>query len=272
MIKKFMIIIILAFFMISAVSASDINETVNSDNIEIQIQEFVEVNQFDLGELKIDDVVENDVVSEEEIAPIENNQEYSDSYIINEPENYNEIENYQYNDTYIEALLNETLNNDAGLDFNNYLIVSSHIFNDFLTDYEVFICMELGSCFKTIDFGESLSEFKQEIDKFKALTHDDLIFYNDYYHILTHDVEKSIVLSNDKLHTKFAFSINNSIVGSAGRIVVGAEGFINNILNSNFLNFNLFSLSCFQIFSNFMQIFINFNYYEYGFFPSKTIE
>ena len=258
--------------MISAVSASDINETVNSDNIEIQIQEFVEVNQFDLEELKIDDVVENDVVSEEEIAPIENNQEYSDSYVINEPENYNEIKNYQYNNSYIEALLNETLNNDTGLDFNNYLIVSSHIFNDFLTDYEVFICMELDLCFKTIDFGENLSEFKQKIDKFKVLAHDDLIFYNNYYHILTHDVEKSIFLSNDKLHTKFAFSIDNSIVGSADGIVGSAYGFINTILNSNFLNFNLFSLSCFQTFSNFMQIFINFNYYKYGFFPSKTIE
>jgi len=89
-----MIIAILAFFMISAVSASDINETVNSDNIEIQIQEFVEVNQLDLEELKMDDVVENGVISEEEIAPVENNQEYIDSYIINEPENYNEIEKH----------------------------------------------------------------------------------------------------------------------------------------------------------------------------------
>ena len=258
-----MIIAILVFFIISAVSASDIDESVNIDNAEIQIQEFVEVNQLDLEELKMDDVVENDVISEGNIAPIENNQEYSYSYIINNPENYNEIENYQYNDTYIESLINETLDNDTRLNLNNSKSV--HIYNDFLSDYEVLICMELDSSFKTIDFGESLSEFKQEIDKFKVLTHDDLIFYNGYCYILTHDVEKSIVLSNDKLHTKFVFSINNCIVGSA-------DSFIYNILNPNFSNFNLFSLSCFQTFSNFVQIFINFNYYEYSFFPSKTIE
>ena len=92
-----MIIAILAFFMISAVSASDIDESVNIDNAEIQIQEFVEVNQLDLEELKMDDVVENNVISEDYIAPVENNQEYIDSYIINNPENYNEIKNYQYN-------------------------------------------------------------------------------------------------------------------------------------------------------------------------------
>ena len=234
MIKKLMIIAILAFFMISAVSASDIDESVNIDNAEIQIQEFVEVNQLDLEELKMDDVVENGVISEDYIAPVENNQEYIDSYIINEPENYNEIENYQYNNTYIESLINEALDNDTRLNLNSIGLV--HIFKDFFTDYEVFICMELDISFKTIDFGESLSEFKHKIDKFKALIHDDLIFYNGYCHILTHDVEKSIVLSNDKLHTKFVFSINNCIVGSADR-------FIYNILNPNFSNFNLFSLS-----------------------------
>ena len=270
MIKKLMIIAILAFFMISAVSASDIDESVNIDNAEIQIQEFVEVNQLDLEELKMDDVVENGVISEDYIAPVENNQEYIDSYIINNPENYNEIENYQYNNTYIESLINETLDNDTRLNLNSIGLV--HIFKDFFTDYEVFICMELDISFKTIDFGESLSEFKHKIDKFKALIHDDLIFYNGYCHILTHDVEKSIVISNDKLHTKFAFSIDNSIVGSADGIVASADSFIYNILNPNFSNFNLFSLSCFQTFSNFVKIFMNFNYYEYGFFPSRTIE
>ena len=150
MIKKLMIIAILAFFMISAVSASDIDESVNIDNAEIQIQEFVEVNQLDLEGLKMDDVVENDVVSEGDIAPVENNQEYIDSYIINNPENYNEIENYQYNNTYIESLINETLDNDTRLNLNSIGLV--HIFKDFLTDYEVFICMELDISFKTIDF------------------------------------------------------------------------------------------------------------------------
>ena len=54
--KKFMILIILTLFMLPAVSASDIDETVNIDNGEIQVQEFsqneiiefVEVDQIDL--------------------------------------------------------------------------------------------------------------------------------------------------------------------------------------------------------------------------------
>ena len=90
------------------------------------------------------------------------------------------------------------------------------------------------------------------------MTHEDLIFYNNYYNVLTSDVEKCIILSSDKLHTKFAFSIDNSVVG-------GADSFIYNILNSNFSNFNSFSLSFFQTFSNFAIIFINTNYYEYFF-------
>ena len=74
MIKKFMIIILFAFFMISAVSASEINETAINDLAESQIHEFIEVNQIDIGEeITIDDIVEEDVVIEEEnIAPMKN--------------------------------------------------------------------------------------------------------------------------------------------------------------------------------------------------------
>ena len=58
MIKKFMIIILFAFFMISAVSASEINETAINDLAESQIHEFIEVNQIDIGEeITIDDIV-----------------------------------------------------------------------------------------------------------------------------------------------------------------------------------------------------------------------
>ena len=243
--------------MISAVSASEIDEAVFSDH--------AEVNQIDVGEeITVDDIVEDDVViGEENIAPMKSNYEYNDSYIINSHENYNEIENNQYNNSYIDALINETLDNVTVLELNNS-IVSVHIIDNIFLNHFIG-CMELDSIFETIDFGEGLSKFKDEIDKFKVLTHDDLIFYNEYYHILTHDVEKNMLLSDDKLLTKFVFSIDNSIVGSA-------DGFIYGISNSIFSNFNLFSLSCFQTFSNFVQIFININYYEHAFFPSKTIE
>lgn len=263
MIKKFMIIIILTLFMVSAVSASDIEELVNVENDEIQIQEFAEVDQLDFEECEMDDVVENDVVSEVEFAP-NNDQEYIDSYIINDPKNFNEIENHQYNNTYIETLINQTLTNNTNFDLNNP-IVSYHIFNDFPNEYEVFICMNIDSSHKTIGSASILSGF-DGIDKFKILTHDDLIFYNHYFHILTHDVEKNIIIiDNDKLHNKFVFSIDNSIAGSA-------DSFIYDILNPNFSNFYLFSMFSFQTFSNFVQIFININYHEYSFFPSKTIE
>ena len=251
--------------MISAVSASEIDEAAFSDHAEAKIQEFAEVNQIDVGEeITVDDIVEEDVViGEDKSAPTKSNQEYNDSYIINVPESYNEIENNQYNDTYIDALIYEALDDDANLDLNNS-VISVHIFNDFFVKYEVINCMKLDSTFKHIDFTGNLSKFKDEIDKFKVLTHEDLIFYNNYYHVLTHDVKKSIILSNDKLHTKFAFSIDNSIVGSA-------DALIYNFLNSTFSNFNSFSLSSFQTFSNSAIIFINTNYYE-SFFPSKTIE
>ena len=115
-----------------------------------------------------------------------------------------------------------------------------------------------------LDFESNLFKF-EDIDKFKILTHDDLVFYNDYCHILTHDVDKNIIISCDKLHTKFAFSIDNLIVGSG-------KAFTYAIFNPIFSNFYLLSFSTFQTFSDFVQIFMNINYYELSFFPSKTIE
>lgn len=218
-----MMIIILTLFLISAVSASDVDDVVSIDNSEIQIQESDEVDQLDFEEFEVDDVVENDVVSEEELTPIYN-QEYDNSYIINDLENLNEIEHFC-----IEVLKNEILNSNADLDFESNL-------------------------------------FKfEDIDKFKILTHDDIIFYNDYCHILTHVVDKNIIISCDKLHTKFAFSIDNLIVGSE-------KAFTYAIFNPNFSNFYLLSFSTFQTFSDFVQIFMNINYFELSFFPSKTIE
>lgn len=257
--------------MVPAVSASDIDEVVNSDNAEIQVQgvaenqiyEFDEVNQLDFEECKVDDVVGNDVVSEDEFAPIKYNQGYNDSYIINNPENFNEIENHQYNNSYIEALINETFSNNTNFDLNNSISVTYSIFNDLFNEYEIFIYLNFDLSHKTIGFASNLSEF-EGIDKFKILAHEDLIFHNVYCHFMIHDVDKNIFISNDKLHTKFVFSIDNSIAGDS-------DSFMYIILNPNFSNFNLFPFSSFQTFSNFVQIFIDINYYEL-FFPSKTIE
>ena len=123
--------------MISAVSASEIDEAVISDHAEVKIQEFAEVKQIDVGEeITVDDIVESDVViGEDNHAPTKYNQEYNDC-IINNPESYNEIENNQYNDTNIKALIVETWDNDTNLDLNDP-IVSVHNFNDFLDTFEV---------------------------------------------------------------------------------------------------------------------------------------
>ena len=100
-------------------------------------------------------------------------------------------------------MINETFDNDMGNDLNTSIVFHVYTFNYFFNDLEVFISMKLDLNFETIDFSYNLSKFK-EIDKFKVLTHEDLIFYNNYYNILTHDVEK-IILSIDKLHSKFVF-------------------------------------------------------------------
>ena len=108
----------------------------------------------------------------------------------------------QYNESF-KVLINETFDNDMGNDLNTSIVFHVYTFNYFFNDLEVFISMKLDLNFETIDFSYNLSKFK-EIDKFKVLTHEDLIFYNNYYNILTHDVEK-IILSIDKLHSKFVF-------------------------------------------------------------------
>lgn len=232
---KFKIVIVLLLFMISAVSASENNEIVNIDNSEILIPEFIEVNDLDFNEFENDDIVENDVIGEDEITPNNYNQEYNHSYIINEPENYYEIENFQYNN-YIESLINETLNNNSVLDLNNshFPSISNYFF------YDEMFYINFNSYNMDFSF---LSSFKG-IDKL-ILTHEDFIFYNDYCYILTHDVDKNIILSNDKLNTKFAFSINNSIIASENCFLI-------NFLNSN-------SFNCLQTFSNFVLIFVNIN-------------
>ncbi|MBQ9025575.1 MAG: hypothetical protein IJ104_04250 [Methanobrevibacter sp.] len=241
MIRKFLIIIVLTLFMVSVAYASDVDDdSVNMDNEEIQILDFIEVNKLDFEESNLEDVVDNNIISEDEIAPVKSNQEYNDSYIIDESKNYHKIENYQHNCSFI----NETLDNDTDLEFNNITItVSIHIFNNFFSKHDVFICMNLDSSFKTMDFSHNLSKFKQ-IDKFNVLTYD-LIFYNDYCNFLIHDVDVDMLISSDKLHTDYAFSIDNSIIGSNSNSIY-------NILSSNF--------SSFQTFSNFDQIFIiNYN-------------
>ena len=89
-------------------------------------------------------------------------------------------------------------------------------------------------------FASYLSQF-DGIDKFKILAHEDLIYHNDFCNFITHEVDQNIVMSNDKLHTGFVFSIDNSIEGNAA-------SFIHEILNSNFLNFKLFLLPFFKHF------------------------
>lgn len=66
-----------------------------------------------------------------------------------------------------------------------------------------------------------------EFKKSDILIHDILAFYNNYCHVLTHAVNKDVVLSKDKLNSKFAYCIDNSIVGISNDLS-------NTVLNSNF--------------------------------------
>ena len=110
-----------------------------------------------------------------------------ESFEVEEVENFN-----QY--TYIEDILNHTLSDHFVYSLNNTAYVSFHIFNNFLNNYEVFICMKLDAIFKTKDFSRCIFKFYE---------------YKEF---------EDIIQCSDKLNTNAAFSIDNSIVGLANNL------------------------------------------------------
>ena len=213
-IKKFIIFLILALFIINAAYAFDIEKTADIE-INDDVNEIVEVTKIDGISLAVDDIDNSEIIFEDS-----NYQGHNDSNIIKTYESFEveEVENFnQYNYTYIEDILNHTLSDHFGYSLNNTAYVSFHIFNNFLNNYEVFICMKLDAIFKTKDFSRCIFKF-YEYKEFNIITHDVLAFYNDYCYVLTHAVNEDIIQCSDKLNTNAAFSIDNSIVGLSNNL------------------------------------------------------
>ena len=122
--------------------------------------------------------------------------------------------------------MNDSLSIDLDSDLNVTTPTSIHMDFDFNSEFEVLICIKLGYIFESYDFGRCVFKV-YEFKKSDILTHDILAFYNNYCHVLTHAVNKDIILSNEKLNSEFAYCIDNSIVGISNDLS-------NTVLNSNF--------------------------------------
>ncbi len=249
-------IIILTLFMLQAVSASDIDESVNIEISDIGIDEITEV--YEIGETSfscddyadetdeiiyspIDDVDEVD--DSIDIMDEFSNQEYNNSYIIETYEKSFDVKSsrHQYNNTYIKELLDDSLNNISFSNLNGTAIESYHFYGDFLSNYEVSIWMKFESILQSSEYEGC--EFKFDIfEEHDIFTHDFLIFYNHYCHILTHDLNKNVILCNDKLNSRFVFCIDNSILGNANNL------YYNNLYFTK-INFKLLSFSLSNYFS-----------------------
>ena len=178
-------------FMVSAVSASDIGEEVNIEINSDVVNEVIEVE-----EVIVDEIIEVEEVDNMLSTSIDDADETVDSMVEDNHQvyNYTEIsESYeksfgvensenQYNNTYIEEILHDSLDNSPHSNLTHATIGSYHITYHFINDYEILCCMNLDF----IDAYDSECEFK--IDEFEGhdfITHEILIFYNNYCHVLT---------------------------------------------------------------------------------------
>lgn len=264
---KYMIMIVLAIFMIQEVSASGINETVNADMHEIIIDEVTieETTQITtINERSMDDIDECEntfnKVTSEYIRPESNNSKinyFEKSFEV-------EISSNHYNKTYSDYVVNDSLSIDLDSDLNVTTPAPIYIDSDFNIEYEALICIKLGCIFESYDLDRCVFKF-YEFKKFNILTHDLLAFYNNFCHVLTHAVNKDVVLSKDKLNSKFAYCIDNSIVGISNDLS-------NTVLNSNFSI--LCFTSCIFLINSYSNIFSQYfsNNDVYVFFHNLTIK
>lgn len=251
---KYMIMIVLAIFMIQAVSASGINETVNTDMHEIIIDEVTieETTQITtINERSMDDIDECEntfnKVTSEYIRPESNNSNinsFEKSFEV-------EISSNHYDKTYFDYVLNDSLSIDLDSDLNVTTPTSIYMDFDFNNEFEVLICIKLGYIFESYDLDRCVFKF-YEFKKFNILIHDILAFYNNFCHVLTHAVNKDIILSNDKLNSEFAYCIDNSIVGFANDLSKNVSNSYFSILSftSRIFLINSYSNIFSQYFSN----------------------
>ena len=251
---KYMIMIVLAIFMIQAVSASGINETVNADMHEIIIDEVTieETTQItNINERSMDDIDECEntfnKVTSEYIHPESNNSNinsFEKSFEV-------EISSNHYDETYFDHVLNDSLSIDLDSDLNVTTPTSIYMDFDFNNEFEVLICIKLGYIFESYDLDRCVFKV-YEFKKSNILTHDILAFYNNYCHVLTHAVNKDIILSNDKLNSEFAYCIDNSIVGIANDLSKNVSNSYFSILSftSRIFLINSYSNIFSQYFSN----------------------
>ena len=251
---KYMIMIVLAIFIIQAVSASGINETVNADMHEIIIDEVTieETTQITtINERSMDDIDECEntfnKVTSEYIHPESNNSNinsFEKSFEV-------EISSNHYDETYFDYVLNDSLSIDLDSDLNVTTPTSIYMDFDFNNEFEVLICIKLGYIFESYDFGRCVFKV-YEFKKSDILIHDILAFYNNYCHVLTHAVNKDVVLSKDKLNSKFAYCIDNSIVGIANDLSKNVSNSYFSILSftSRIFLINSYSNIFSQYFSN----------------------
>ena len=268
-------IIILTLFMLQAVSASDIDESVNIEINDIGVDEIIEV--YEVGETSFSSEEDDNETVEALYSPIDDvdevedsidlmdeysHQEYNNSHIIETYEKSLEVKSdeHQYNNTYIKELLDDSLDNISFSNSNGTAIESYHLLSDFSNDYEVFIWMKFDSILRSSEYEGC--EFKFDIfEEYDIFTHDFLIFYNHYCHILTHAVNKNVILCNDKLNSRFVFCIDNSILGNANNLYYNNPYFttINfqslSFLPSNYFLYNFYLKgSVYSFFSYFKQL------------------
>lgn len=264
-IKIKIMIIIFTLFMLQAVSASDIDESVNIEINDISVDEIIEV--YEVGETSFSSEGDDNETVEALYSPIYDvdevedsidlmdefsHQEYNNSHIIETYEKSFEVKSdkHQYNNTYIKELLDHSLDNISFLNSNGTVIESYHLYSNFLSNNELSIWMKFESTLQSSEYEEC--EFKFDIfEEYNIFTHDFLIFYNHYCHILTHAVNENVILSNDKLNSRFVFCIDNSILGKANNLYY---------TNPYFTPINFKSLS-----------FLPSNYFLYNFYLNESV-
>ena len=222
---KFMIII-LTLFMLQAVSASDIDESVN---IEINDDCVGEIIEVDVGETSFSS--DDDETVDIPFSPIDEvddsidlmdeyyHQEYNNSYIIETYEKSFEAESseHQYINTHVKEVLGDSLDNNFFSNLSGTAIESYHLSGNFLSNYEVSIWMKFESSLQSSEYEGRAFKF-DIFEGYDIFTHDFLIFHNNYCNVLTHVVNKNVILCNDKLNSRFVFCIDNSILGNANNL------------------------------------------------------
>ncbi len=258
--------------MLQVVSACDINESVNIEINDVCVDEIIEV--YEVGERLFSSNEGSDERDETLYSPIgidevndsidlmdeSSHQEYNNSFIIETYEKSFEVKKHelQYNNAYIKELLDDSLDNISFSNLSGTVIESYHLYSYFLSNYEVPIWIKFESSLQSSEYKRC--EFKFDIfEEYDIFTHDFLIFYNHYCHILTHAVNQNVILCNDKLNSRFVFCIDNSILGNANNLY-----YTNPYFTTIYLKFHSFLLSNYFLYNFYLNesVYIFFSYFK----------